>query len=164
MPSDDSSSGGGGGPPTGGKLAGIIVGAIAGLAALVAIGIFAAKRYSKLTERLVVLEGQARQHKEENGSKGSDKEADAEVTPPETAARRSSRVRPQLVGNALQARKDSPRNDSVGTISKTSVRGSKQVSPARVSGSLQDEIQEVYGRQEYRHELDVQRPEIARFL
>jgi hypothetical protein len=80
--------GGGGGPPSGGKLAGIIVGAIIGCVALVALGVFAAKYYGRLKKlELVILEGQTLGVREEKGSRGTDKEAGAAVAAPEPAAR-----------------------------------------------------------------------------
>jgi hypothetical protein len=162
VPSDSESNTGGGGPPKGGKLAGIIVGAIIGVAVLVAIGVFAAKFYGKLKKTLVVLEGQAQEREQENGKEGTSKEAGGKVTSLEPTVHRRSKVRPSFVGNALLVKKTSVRNDSVGTISDASAFGPKHVSPARVSESLQDEIQEISGYQGDPHELDVQRPESAR--
>jgi hypothetical protein len=165
VPSDNENNKGGGGggrPITGGKLAGIIIGAVVGLAVLVAIGISAAMLYRKLSKALVVLEGQVQEPGQGSRSGGTDKEVGADVTTPETAVHRPPRVQPLFVGNALLA-KDSLRHDSVGTISNASAFGIKQVTPRRVSGSSEDEIlQEVPGHQEEPHELDVQRPRKAR--
>jgi hypothetical protein len=159
------------GPPKGGKLAGIIIGAILGVAVLVAIGVFAAKIYSRQKKTLVLLEGRAKSEGQDGKEDGTDKEVAKGVKREEVMALRPDKVRPSFVGNALLGngllgRKNSLRNDSVGTmVSNETAFGARSGAPGRVSGSSHDEAQgplEVSGSREYPHELDVQRPEAAR--
>ncbi|KAF2687782.1 hypothetical protein K458DRAFT_485000 [Lentithecium fluviatile CBS 122367] len=157
VPSEEISAGkggDGGGSLTKRELAGIIVGAIFGLALLVAMGVFAAKFYNKLRRTLIVLEGQA-QEPVESGPGGSG----ASVTAPEPVYR-PSQVLPPIVGNALEAKGDSQRRDSARTMSNTSAIGSKNVVGMPGGGSL-DETPEVSGDPMQCHELAVRQPEAA---
>jgi hypothetical protein len=170
-PSSATETGKGSSPPKGGKLAGIIIGVILGLAVLVAIGVFAAKIYIRQKKTLVLLEGRAKVEGQDGKEDGTDKEVAKDVAREETKLLRPDKVRPSFVGNALLGngllgRKNDLRNDSVGTmVSNETALGARSGGPARVSVSSQDEARgplEVLGSREYPHELDVQRPEAAR--
>ena len=149
VPSDDDSVGGGGGPPRGGKLAGIIIGAIAGLVALVAIGVFAAKLYA----RFVAVENLAQKSGQGRRPSGTDREVRTQLAHSEETVQRPPKVRSSLVGSAHLVRMNELRHDSVGTISNASVCEPKHAKLGRVSGSSQPDIQEVSGHQEHAHEL-----------